>query len=130
MCLAHLLPDAQWATGYGDSGFSVPFKLWLLHAMAIGRRRDALRNCTLERYRCDLERRLDRIMAHATPRAQKCCTLRRRIGRCRVHPMEFAPPPRGNRARRRSGRFTRRISPAYRGEWLSLRSCENNIFAR
>lgn len=55
MCLAHLLRDAQWAIDCGDTGFSVLFKLWLLlRAMAIGRRRESLRDSALVQYRADL----------------------------------------------------------------------------
>lgn len=123
MCLAHLLRDAQWAIDCGDTGFSVPFKLWLLRAMAIGRRRDGLRDSTLVQYRADLERRLDRIMAHAVPRAREGEKLRRRIGRCREHLRVFVTdrevPPTNNiseRALRPSVVF-RKVTNGFRSEW-------------
>jgi transposase len=39
----------------------------LLRAVAIGRRRDALKDSTLAQYHGDLERRLDRLLAGAVP---------------------------------------------------------------
>jgi len=77
MCLAHLLRDPQWAIDCGDTGFGVRFRLWLLQAMAIGRKRDGLRDNTPLQYRHNLERRLDRIMAHAVPqgRAGSCAAV-------------------------------------------------------
>ena len=123
MCLAHLLRDTQWAIDCGDDGFSVPFKLWLLRAMAIGRRRETLRDATLVQYRQDLESRLDRIMAHAVPRTGEGERLRRRIGRCREHLSVFVTdrdvPPTNNvseRALRPSVVF-RKVTNGFRSEW-------------
>ena len=123
MCLAHLLRDAQWAVDCGDAVFSVQFKLWLLRAMAIGRRRDGLKDTTLVQYRYDLERRLDRIMAHAAPHGREGEKLRRRIGRCREHLTVFVAdrdvPPTNNvseRALRPSVVF-RKVTNGFRSEW-------------
>src|SRR5256885_10912191 len=63
VCLAHLLRDATYAIECGDTAFSAAFKRLLLRAIAIGRRRKALKDGTLQQYHADLERRLDRIMA-------------------------------------------------------------------
>ena len=122
MCLAHLLRDAQWAIDCGDPGFSVQFKLWLLRAMAIGRRRGGLRDGTLVQYRYDLERRLDRVMAHAVPKGREGETLRKRIGRCREHLTTFVAdrevPPTDNvseRALRPSVVF-RKVTNGFRAE--------------
>lgn len=46
LCLAHLPRDAH-AITCGDVGFSARFKLWLLRALAIGKRRHGLRDTTL-----------------------------------------------------------------------------------
>ena len=123
MCLAHLLRDAQWAIDCGDAGFSVLFKLWLLRAMAIGRRRGGLRDSTLVQYRHGLERRLDRIIAHAMPQGRDGERLRRRIGRCREHLTVFVAdrdvPPTNNvseRALRPSVVF-RKVTNGFRSEW-------------
>jgi len=123
MCLAHLLRDTQWAIDCGDAGFSVQFKLWLLRALAIGRRRESLRDPTLLQYRHDLERRLDRIMGQAAPQAHEGEKLRRRIGRCREHLTVFVAdrdvPPTNNiceRALRPSVVF-RKVTNGFRSEW-------------
>jgi transposase len=63
VCLAHLLRDAKYAIECGDTAFSAPFRLLLLRAVAIGRRRATLKDTTLKQYLGDLDRRLDRIMA-------------------------------------------------------------------
>jgi len=123
MCLAHLLRDAQWAIDCGDTGFSAQFRVWLLRAMAIGRRRNSLRDSTLVQYRHDLERRLDRIMAHTVPQGRAGEKLRRRIGRCRKHLSVFVTdrdvPPTNNvseRALRPSVVF-RKVTNGFRAEW-------------
>jgi transposase len=46
VCLAHLPRDARYAVECGDTGFSAPFRVLLLRAIAIGRRRRTLRNTT------------------------------------------------------------------------------------
>jgi transposase len=63
LCLSHLARDAQYALDEGDTVFAAGFKGLLKRAMAIGRRRDALRDSTLRQYRADLDRRLDRLLA-------------------------------------------------------------------
>lgn len=50
VCLAHLLRDAKYAIECGDTAFSAPFRRLLLHAIAIGRRRDTLKDTTLKQY--------------------------------------------------------------------------------
>ncbi len=70
VCPRHLLRDARYAVECGDTAFSAAFKRLLLRAIAIGRRRDALKDTTLKQYHADLDRRLDRIMA-ATSRSVK-----------------------------------------------------------
>jgi transposase len=67
LCLAHLRRDAQYAIDAGDSLFAFGFKLLLLRAMAIGRRRPTLKDSTLQQYHADLERRLDRLLSGAPP---------------------------------------------------------------
>ncbi|HTQ80965.1 MAG TPA: IS66 family transposase [Thermoanaerobaculia bacterium] len=63
ICLAHLLRDAQYAIDEGDRIFAPAFKALLLRAVAIGRRRAELKDTTLQQYRADLDRRLDRLLA-------------------------------------------------------------------
>ena len=78
VCLAHLLRDATYAVQCGDTAFSAPFKLLLLRAIAIGRRRDTLKDATLKQYQYDLERRLDRLIA-AHPVGEPGRKLRKRM---------------------------------------------------
>jgi hypothetical protein len=44
ICQAHLLRDARYAVETGDIAFSAAFKRLLLRAIAIGRRRDTLKD--------------------------------------------------------------------------------------
>jgi transposase len=60
----------------------------LLRAIAIGRRRDTLKDTTLKQYHADLERRLDRIMA-AVPIGEPGRKLRKRIAANRGHLFVF-----------------------------------------
>ena len=63
LCLAHLLRDAQYAIDAGDTIFAPGFKALLLRAMAIGKRRESLKDTTLAQYHGDLERRLTTLLA-------------------------------------------------------------------
>jgi hypothetical protein len=51
----------------GDEWFAVGFRFLLLRAVAIGRRRDALKDSTPVQYHGDLERRLDRLLVGDAP---------------------------------------------------------------
>ncbi len=62
VCLAHLLRDAKYAIECGDTAFSAPFRRLLLRAIAIGQRRETLKDNTLRQYLHDVERRLNRII--------------------------------------------------------------------
>ena len=88
VCLAHLLRDARYAVECGDTAFSAAFKRLLLRAIAIGRRREALKDATLKQYHADLDRRLDRIMA-AVPIGEPGRKLRKRIAANRAHLFVF-----------------------------------------
>ncbi|MGD0110169.1 MAG: transposase [Rhodopila sp.] len=99
VCLAHLLRDAKYAIECGDTAFSAPFRWLLLRAIAIGRRRETLRDTTLKQYLYDLDRRLDRIMAEVPigePAANctsaylptgRICSCSCQIARCRARTM-------------------------------------------
>ena len=97
-------------------------KRLLLRAVAIARRRDRLRDTTLEQYRADLDRRLDRVLA-----LPRCGTpadrLRRRVARNRGHLFVFVTdrdvPATNNvseRALRPSVVF-RKVTNGFRSEW-------------
>ena len=122
MCLAHLLRDAQYAIDCGDEGFSTALKWLLLRAIAIGRRRETLRDTTLAQYRADLDRRLDRVLA-LPRRGLDAERLRRRIARDRAHLFVFvtdrAVHATNNcceRALRPSVIF-RKVTNGFRSEW-------------
>jgi transposase len=82
VCLAHLLRDAQYAIDEGDAGFAPGFKALLLRAVAIGRRRETLKDSTLAQYRADLDRRLTKLLAASTL-CQAGQKLARAIRKCR-----------------------------------------------
>jgi transposase len=88
VCLAHLLRDAAYAIECGDMTFSLPFRRLLLRAIAIGQRRERLKDTTLAQYLYDLDRRLDRIMA-AVPLGEPGRKLRKRIAANRAHLFVF-----------------------------------------
>ena len=126
MCLAHLLRDTQYAIDCGDQDFSMALKWLLLRAIAIGRRRETLRDTTLAQYRADLDPRLDRRLdrALALPRHGEVAErLRRRIARDRAHLFVFvtdrAVPSTNNvseRALRPSVIFCK-VTNGFRSEW-------------
>jgi len=122
VCLAHLLRDAQYAIDGGDDGFSAAFKRLLLRAIAIGRRRDELRDSTLRQYRADLDRRLDRVLA-LPRRGAAAERLRRRIARDREHLFvcvtDRAVPATNNVSERalRPSVIFRKVTNGFRSEW-------------
>ena len=122
VCLAHLLRDARYAIECGDTAFSAPFKLLLLRAIAIGRRRETLRDTTLKQYLADLERRLDRIMA-AVPIGEPGRKLRKRMAANRAHLFVFITnrdvPYTNNVSERhlRPSVIFRKVTNGFRCEW-------------
>jgi transposase len=124
VCLAHLLRDAKYAVECGDTVFSAPFRRLLLRAIAIGRRRDTLKDTTLKQYLSDLDRRLDRIMA-AVPIGQPGRKLRKRIAANRAHLFVFVTnrdvPYTNNVSERhlRPSVIFRKVTNGFRCEWGS-----------
>lgn len=122
VCLAHLLRDARYAMECGDTAFSALFHRLLLRAIAIGRRRDTLKDTTLAQYRADLDRRLDRIMA-AVPQDEPGRKLRRRIAANRAHLFVFVTdrrvPATNNISERhlRPSVIFRKVTNGFRCEW-------------
>ena len=122
VCLAHLLRDARYAIECGDTAFSAPFKLLLLRAIAIGRRRETLRDTTLKQYLADLERRLNRIMA-AVPIGESGRKLRKRMAANRAHLFVFITnrdvPYTNNVSERhlRPSVIFRKVTNGFRCEW-------------
>ena len=122
VCLAHLLRDARYAVECGDIAFSAPFKRLLLRAIAIGRRRNTLKDTTLVQYHADLDRRLDRIMA-AIPIGEPGRKLRKRIAANRAHLFVFVTnrdvPDTNNVSERnlRPSVIFRKVTNGFRCEW-------------
>jgi transposase len=122
VCLAHLLRDAKYAVECGDTAFSAPFRRLLLRAVAIGRRRDTLKDTTLKQYLGDLDRRLDRIMA-AVPIGEPGRKLRKRIAANRAHLFVFVTqrdvPYTNNVSERhlRPSVIFRKVTNGFRCEW-------------
>lgn len=122
VCLAHLLRDARYAVECGDTAFSGPFRRLLLRAIAIGRRRDALKDTTLKQYLADLERRLDRIVA-TVPIGEAGRKLRKRIAANRPHLFVFVTnrdvPYTNNVSERhlRPSVVFRKVTNGFRCEW-------------
>ena len=94
----------------------------LLRAIAIGRRRDTLKDATLKHYHADLDRRLDRIMA-AVPVGEPGRKLRKRIAANRGHLFVFmtnrAVPYTNNVSERnlRPSVIFRKVTNGFRCEW-------------
>jgi transposase len=122
VCLAHLLRDARYAVECGDTAFSAAFKRLLLRAIAIGRRRDSLKDTTLKQYQDDLDRRLDRIMA-TVPIREPGRKLRKRIAANRVHLFVFVTnrcvPYTNNISERnlRPSVIFRKVTNGFRCQW-------------
>lgn len=122
VCLAHLIRDAKYAIENGDTAFSAPFRLLLLRAMAIGKRRDGLKDTTLRQYLYDLDRRLDRIM-RAAPIGEPGRKLHKRMLANRAHLFVFmtnrAVPYTNNVSERhlRPSMIFRKVTNGFRCEW-------------
>jgi transposase len=122
VCLAHLLRDAKYAIEDGDTAFSAPFRRLLLRAIAIGRRRDTLKDSTLAQYLYDLDRRLDRIIGQA-PAGEAGRKLRKRMLANRAHLFVFMTrrdvPATNNTSERhlRPSVIFRKVTNGFRCEW-------------
>jgi transposase len=122
VCLAHLLRDARYAVECGDTAFSAPLKRLLLRAIAIGRRRETLKDTTLKQYLADLDRRLDRIMT-AVPLGEPGRKLRKRMAANRAHLFVFITnrdvPYTNNVSERllRPSVVFRKVTNGFRCEW-------------
>jgi hypothetical protein len=112
----------RYAVECGDTAFSAPFKRLLLRAIAIGRRRDTLKDITLKHYLADLDRRLNRIMA-AVPLGEAGRKLLKRIAANRAHLFVFITnrdvPYTNNVSERhlRPSVIFRKVTNGFRCEW-------------
>ena len=123
VCLAHLLRDANYAIEAGCTGFARHFKALLLRAVAIGQRRERLKDSTLAQYGADLARRLDRLLAGPPPDTPAARRLFRAMRRDREDLFRFVTRrdvPFTNNACERALRpsvIFRKVTGGFRAEW-------------
>jgi transposase len=123
ICLAHLLRDANYAIEHGDEDFAPAFKRLLLRAVAIGKRRGALKDGTLSQYRAELDRRLDRLLSGPQPRSASARRLFRAMRRDRADLFRFVTRrdvPYTNNACERAlppSVIFRKVTNCFRAEW-------------
>ncbi len=123
ICLAHLLRDTKYAIDAGDTGFAPGFRLVLLRAVAIGKRRASLQDSTLRQYHADLERRLDKLLSGPEPKQDAARRLFRAMRRDRADLFRFVTRrdvPYTNNACERALRpsvIFRKVTNCFRAEW-------------
>ena len=123
MCLAHLLRDAKYAAEDGDTVFAPGFRQLLLRAVAIGKRRDVLKDTTLAQYHADLDRRLSRLLSGHAPTHKPARRLFRAMRRDRDDLFRFVTRrdvPYTNNACERALRpsvIFRKVTNCFRAEW-------------
>jgi transposase len=123
MCLAHLLRDAKYAIEDGDTVFAPAFRQLLLRAVAIGKRRDALKDTTLAQYHADLDRRLSRLLSGPAPTHKPARRLFRAMRRDRDDLFRFVTRrdvPYTNNACERALRpsvIFRKVTNCFRAVW-------------
>ena len=123
MCLAHLLRDTKYAIEAGDTVFAPGFRLVLLRAVAIGKRRAALKDSTPAQYSADLDRRLDKLLAGPEPKQDAPRRLYRAMRRDRADLFCFVTRrdvPYTNNACERALRpsvIFRKVTNGFRAEW-------------
>mgnify|MGYP000497579969 CR=1 FL=1 len=122
VCLAHLQRDVQYAMDAGDTVLAPPMRWLLLRAIAIGRRRDRLKDSTLKKHARDLEKRLDRLLAQR-PDTKAGEKLRRQVVNVRAHLFVFvtdrAVPYTNNASERylRPAVIFRKVTNGFRATW-------------
>jgi transposase len=122
VCLAHQIRNVQYAIDAGDDILSPMMKRVLLRAIAIGKRRERLKNSTLLQYRADLERRMDVIMM-LKPTNRHGIRLRKRFAKIRSNLFVFvtnrAVPYTNNASERalRPSVIFRKVTNGFRSQW-------------
>ena len=123
ICLAHLLRDAKYAIEDGDTVFAPGFRRLLLWAVAIGKRRDTLKDTTLAQYQADLDRQLSRLLSGSAPTNKPGRRLFRAMRRDRDDLFRFVTRrdvPYTNNACERALRpsvIFRKVTNGFRAEW-------------
>ena len=121
-CLAHLLRDVQYAIDAGDGAFAPAIKKLLKQAVAIGRRRDRLKDSTLVAYAAKLEAKLGRLL-QIEPANRQGQKLLRIIKKYRQNLFVFvtnrAVPPTNNGSEQalRPCVIFRKITNCFRSQW-------------
>ena len=121
-CLAHLLRDVQYAIDAGDVSFAPGIKNLLKQAVAIGHRRDRLKDSTLVTYAAKLEAKLDRLL-QIEPANRQGQKLLRIIKKYRQNLFVFvtnrAMPPTNNGSEQalRPCVIFRKITNCFRSQW-------------
>jgi transposase len=125
ICLAHVLRDVQYAIDAGDPAFAPALRRLLLWAIAIGRRRDGLKDTTLRAYQAKADRRLDQVLA--IPVASEAGErLRDQVRRWRAHFFTFLGhrdvPATNNAAERalRPSVIFRKVTNGFRSDWGAI----------
>jgi transposase len=67
VCLAHVLRDVQFAIDSGDDVFAPTLAKLLAWTIRVGRRREQLKDSTLQQYRVKADNRLDRLLEKSAP---------------------------------------------------------------
>lgn len=67
VCLAHVLRDVQFAIDSGDDVFAPALAKLLAWTIRVGRRREQLKDSTLQQYRIKADSRLDRLLEKSAP---------------------------------------------------------------
>ena len=67
VCLAHVLRDVQFAIDSGDDVFAPALAKLLAWTIRVGRRREQLKDSTLQQYRIKADNRLDRLLEKSAP---------------------------------------------------------------
>ena len=123
ICLAHILRDARYAIEAGDTAFAPGFRLVLLRAVAIGKRRVKLKDSTLAQYHAELDRRLDKLLSGPEPTQDAARRLFRAMRRDRDDLFRFVTRrdvPFTNNACERALRpsvIFRKVTNCFRAEW-------------
>jgi transposase len=121
-CLAHLLRDVQYAVDAGDVAFAPGIKKLLKQAVAIGRRRDRLKDSTLALYAAKLEAKLDRLL-QIEPASEPGQKLVRIIKKYRqnlfvfVTSRDIPPTNNGSEQALRPCVIFRKVTNCFRSEW-------------
>src|SRR5450759_1338852 len=121
-CLAYLLREVQYAIDAGDVSFAPGIKNLLKQAVAIGHRRDRLKDSTLVTYAAKLEAKLDRLL-QIEPANRQGQKLLRIIKKYRQNLFVFvtnrAMPPTNNGSEQalRPCVIFRKITNCFRSQW-------------